>query len=151
MLDATKFPLSTHEKRGSKISSSKCLVGGRSRNSKSGAWSIFSSTSIPCLNLEGGVIRVNQIIVTLVGLGGDKENIRSLLENQVLCSKPKHVLGVCQLKVEEHNTPWPACSPNLSPVEHVWDQIKQQMPSCHSVHDLELAVQDLWAHLPQVK
>ncbi|GFX63545.1 transposable element Tcb2 transposase [Trichonephila clavipes] len=21
--------------------------------------------------------------------------------------------------------------------------------SCHSVHDLELAVQDLWAHLPQ--
>ncbi|GFY05818.1 transposable element Tcb2 transposase [Trichonephila clavipes] len=26
---------------------------------------------------------------------------------------------------------------------------KRQMPSCHSVHDLELAVQDLWAHLPQ--
>ncbi|GFU02421.1 hypothetical protein TNCV_1239031 [Trichonephila clavipes] len=23
------------------------------------------------------------------------------------------------------------------------------MPSCHSVHDLELAVQDFWAHLPQ--
>ncbi|GFX40989.1 transposable element Tcb2 transposase [Trichonephila clavipes] len=33
--------------------------------------------------------------------------------------------------------------------EHVWDQLKRQMPSCHSVHDLELAVQDLWAHLPQ--
>ncbi|GFS60542.1 uncharacterized protein TNCV_5073381 [Trichonephila clavipes] len=32
---------------------------------------------------------------------------------------------------------------------HVWDQLKRQMPSCHSVHDLELAVQDLWAHLPQ--
>ncbi|GFX23727.1 transposable element Tc1 transposase [Trichonephila clavipes] len=43
--------------------------------------------------------------------------------------------------------PWPACSPNLSPVEHMWDQLKRQMPSCHSVHDLELAVQDLWAHL----
>ncbi|GFW70781.1 transposable element Tcb1 transposase [Trichonephila clavipes] len=26
---------------------------------------------------------------------------------------------------------------------------KRQMPLCHSVHDLELAVQDLWAHLPQ--
>ncbi|GFU20000.1 transposable element Tc1 transposase [Trichonephila clavipes] len=37
----------------------------------------------------------------------------------------------------------------LSPVEHVWDQLKRQMPSCHSVDDLELAVQDLWPHLPQ--
>ncbi|GFW95474.1 transposable element Tcb2 transposase [Trichonephila clavipes] len=45
--------------------------------------------------------------------------------------------------------PWPARSPDLSPVEHVWDQLKRQMPSCHSVHDLELAVQDLWTHLPQ--
>ncbi|GFW17964.1 DDE_3 domain-containing protein [Trichonephila clavipes] len=45
--------------------------------------------------------------------------------------------------------PWPARSPDLSPVEHVWDKLKRQMPSCHSVHDLELSVQDLWAHLPQ--
>ncbi|GFV47336.1 transposable element Tcb2 transposase [Trichonephila clavipes] len=45
--------------------------------------------------------------------------------------------------------PWLARSSYLSPVEHVWDQLKRQMPSCHSVHDLELAVQDLWAHLPQ--
>ncbi|GFX90764.1 transposable element Tcb2 transposase [Trichonephila clavipes] len=48
-----------------------------------------------------------------------------------------------------HTLPWPALSPDFSPVEHVWDQLKRQMPSCHSVHDLELAVQDLWAHLPQ--
>ncbi|GFY14929.1 transposable element Tcb2 transposase [Trichonephila clavipes] len=39
--------------------------------------------------------------------------------------------------------PWPVRSPDLSPVEHVWDQRKRQIPSCHSVHDLELAVQDL--------
>ncbi|GFX33609.1 transposable element Tcb2 transposase [Trichonephila clavipes] len=40
-------------------------------------------------------------------------------------------------------------SPDLTPVEHVWDQLKQHMSSCHSVHDLELAVQDLWAHQTQ--
>ncbi|GFT49549.1 transposable element Tc1 transposase [Trichonephila clavipes] len=34
--------------------------------------------------------------------------------------------------------------PDLSPVEHVWDQLKRQMPTGHSVQDL-----DLWAHLPQ--
>ncbi|GFV02904.1 DDE_3 domain-containing protein [Trichonephila clavipes] len=46
--------------------------------------------------------------------------------------------------------PWHAGPPsNFSPVERVWDQVKRQMSSCHSVHDLELAVQDLWAHLPQ--
>ncbi|GFV52666.1 transposable element Tc1 transposase [Trichonephila clavipes] len=45
--------------------------------------------------------------------------------------------------------PWPACSPGLSPVDHVWNQLKRYMPSCHSVHDLELAVKDLWAYLLQ--
>ncbi|GFX00065.1 transposable element Tc1 transposase [Trichonephila clavipes] len=45
--------------------------------------------------------------------------------------------------------PWAARSPDLSPVEHVWDQLKRLVPSCHSVHDLEMAVQDLWAHLSQ--
>ncbi|GFX47117.1 transposable element Tcb2 transposase [Trichonephila clavipes] len=39
--------------------------------------------------------------------------------------------------------------PRFASVEHVWDQLKRQMPSCHSVHELEFAVQDLWAHLPQ--
>ncbi|GFX28292.1 DDE_3 domain-containing protein [Trichonephila clavipes] len=41
--------------------------------------------------------------------------------------------------------PRPARSPDLSPVEHVWDPLKRQ----HSAHDLDLAVQDLWVHLPQ--
>ncbi|GFU70480.1 transposable element Tcb2 transposase [Trichonephila clavipes] len=46
-------------------------------------------------------------------------------------------------------SPWPVRSPDLSPVEPVLDHLKRQMPSCPSVHDLELAVQDLWAYPPQ--
>ncbi|GFX90583.1 transposable element Tcb2 transposase [Trichonephila clavipes] len=61
-----------------------------------------------------------------------------------------HTARVAQDFLRHFQTlPWPAHSPDLSPVQHVWDQLKRQMPSCHSVHDLELAVQDLWAHLPQ--
>ncbi|GFX82868.1 transposable element Tcb2 transposase [Trichonephila clavipes] len=61
-----------------------------------------------------------------------------------------HTARVAQDFLRHFQTlPWLARSPDLSPVEHVWDQLKRQMPSCHSVHNLELAVQDLWAHLPQ--
>ncbi|GFU75031.1 transposable element Tcb2 transposase [Trichonephila clavipes] len=61
-----------------------------------------------------------------------------------------HTAKVAQEFLRHFQTlPWPATCPDLSPIEHVWDQLKRQMPSCHSVHDLKLAVQDLWAHLPQ--
>ncbi|GFV91353.1 transposable element Tcb2 transposase [Trichonephila clavipes] len=61
-----------------------------------------------------------------------------------------HTARVAQDFLRHFQTlPCLARSPDLSPVEHVGDQLKRQMPSCHSVHDLELAVQDLSAHLPQ--
>ncbi|GFV08786.1 transposable element Tcb2 transposase [Trichonephila clavipes] len=61
-----------------------------------------------------------------------------------------HTARVAQDFLRHFQThPWPARSPDLTPVELVRDQVKWQMPSCHSVHDLEFTVQDLWAHLPQ--
>ncbi|GFS66495.1 transposable element Tcb2 transposase [Trichonephila clavipes] len=61
-----------------------------------------------------------------------------------------HTARVAQDFLRHFQTlPWPSRSPDLSPIEHVWYQLKRQIPSCHSVHDLELSVQDLWFHLPQ--
>ncbi|GFT30940.1 uncharacterized protein TNCV_1683141 [Trichonephila clavipes] len=52
-----------------------------------------------------------------------------------------HTARVAQDFLRHFQTlPWPAHSPDLFPVEHVWDKLKRQMSSCHSVHDLELAV-----------
>ncbi|GFX23177.1 transposable element Tcb2 transposase [Trichonephila clavipes] len=63
---------------------------------------------------------------------------------------PPHTVRAAQDFLRHFQTlPWLARSPFLSTVEYVWDQLKRQMTSCYSVHDLELAVQDLWAHLPQ--
>ncbi|GFT17681.1 transposable element Tcb2 transposase [Trichonephila clavipes] len=61
-----------------------------------------------------------------------------------------HTARVAQGFLRHFQTlPWKARSPDLSPVEQECDQLKRQMPSCYSLHDLQLAVQDLWAHLPQ--
>ncbi|GFX72693.1 uncharacterized protein TNCV_4062881 [Trichonephila clavipes] len=73
--------------------------------------------------------------------------MRSIFQQDI--ARP-HTARVVQYLLRPFQThPWLSNSPDLSPVEHVWDKLKQQVPSCHSVHDLELAVQDLWSHLPQ--
>ncbi|GFW48755.1 transposable element Tcb2 transposase [Trichonephila clavipes] len=86
-------------------------------------------------------------------LGTDDNRVRVWRHPGVIFQQDNarpHTARVAQDFLRHYQTlSWPACSPDLSPVEHVWDQPKRQMPSCHSVHDLELAVQDLWAHRPQ--
>ncbi|GFV29523.1 HTH_Tnp_Tc3_2 domain-containing protein [Trichonephila clavipes] len=48
-----------------------------------------------------------------------------------------HTARVAQDFLRHFQTlPWLARSHDWSPVEHVWDQLKRQMPSCNSVHDL---------------
>ncbi|GFY13042.1 transposable element Tcb2 transposase [Trichonephila clavipes] len=82
-------------------------------------------------------------------LATDDNRVRVWMLPGERCNSPYTVLRHTARTAGVMTLPWPARSPDLFPLEHVWDQLKRQMPSCHSVHDLELAVQDLWAHLPQ--
>ncbi|GFT52418.1 HTH_Tnp_Tc3_2 domain-containing protein [Trichonephila clavipes] len=82
-------------------------------------------------------------------LGTDDNRVRVWRRPGERYNSPHTVLRHTARTAGVMTLPWPGRSPDLSPVEHVWDQLKRQMPFCPSVHDLELAAQDLWAHLPQ--
>ncbi|GFW16888.1 transposable element Tcb2 transposase [Trichonephila clavipes] len=40
--------------------------------------------------------------------------------------------------------PWPTRSPDLSPVKHIWDILKQQVGQLTSLVELEPRLQQLW-------
>jgi transposase len=48
---------------------------------------------------------------------------------------------------------WPACSPDLNPIEHVWDKLERQI-RCRPVvpdnlNDLRIALLEEWERIPQ--
>ncbi|GFV56068.1 transposable element Tcb2 transposase [Trichonephila clavipes] len=48
---------------------------------------------------------------------------------------------------------WPARSPNLNPIEHVWDFLGRRLAARTlppvTIRELRLALQDEWAAMPQ--
>ncbi|GFT11791.1 transposable element Tc1 transposase [Trichonephila clavipes] len=90
-----------------------------------------------CLVMNPGLFWGQMICV--YGCGGARQDNARPHEARVAQNFLRHFQSL----------PSPARTQDLSPVEHVWDQLKRQMPSCHSVHDLELTVKDWWALLPQ--
>ena len=49
--------------------------------------------------------------------------------------------------------PWPACSPDLNPIEHLWDilgrRIRRRDPPVHNVAQLDAALHQEWQRIPQ--
>ncbi|GFV38205.1 transposable element Tcb1 transposase [Trichonephila clavipes] len=45
--------------------------------------------------------------------------------------------------------PWPARSPNLSPIEHIWDHLRQRVGHPTSLNELEARLQQIWNEMSQ--
>lgn len=67
-----------------------------------------------------------------------------------------HVARVCQefLQRNQVNTlPWPARSPDLSPIEHLWDdldrRVRRRNPPPQTLPQLLVALQQEWQNIPQ--
>ncbi len=67
-----------------------------------------------------------------------------------------HVARICTQILEAENIPvlaWPAYSPDISPIENVWDaldrRIRQQVPVPANIHQFCTAIEVEWINIPQ--
>uniref|UniRef100_A0AAZ3SWD3 Transposase n=1 Tax=Oncorhynchus tshawytscha TaxID=74940 RepID=A0AAZ3SWD3_ONCTS len=68
----------------------------------------------------------------------------------------RHVAGVCQQFLQEEGIDamdWPARSPDLNPIEHIWDIMSRSIHQCHvapqTVQELADALVQVWEEIPQ--
>ena len=51
--------------------------------------------------------------------------------------------------------PWPVRSPDLNPIEHIWDiigrRVKERTPPVQTLNDLEQKLHQEWQYLTQVQ
>ena len=66
-----------------------------------------------------------------------------------------HVARVNMAFLDQHNInvlPWPSLSPDLSPIEHVWDQLGRQVRRRRNppqtLRELTQALQEEWQNIP---
>ncbi len=67
-----------------------------------------------------------------------------------------HAARICMQFLEAENIPvlaWPAYSPDMSPIEHVWDaldrRIRQRVPVPANIRQLYTAIEEEWTNIPQ--
>ncbi len=67
-----------------------------------------------------------------------------------------HVARICSQFLEAEHIPvlaWPAYSPDMSPIEHVWDaldwRIRQHVPVPANIQHLRTAIEEEWTNIPQ--
>ena len=70
-------------------------------------------------------------------------------------SRP-HVARICQQFLNRNNVnvlPWPAVSPDINPIEYIWDYLGRKVRgrgNVHNLRDLENALIQEWINIPNV-
>jgi hypothetical protein len=85
-------------------------------------------------------------------------------DNHALADRPMfmddnarpHTARIVQQFLEQEavqTIPWPAMSPDMNPIEHVWDfigrKINQRNPKCQNIDALRTAILQEWQQFPQ--
>ncbi len=67
-----------------------------------------------------------------------------------------HVARICTGFLEAENIPvlaWPAYSPDMSPIEYVWDALDRHIQQCvpvpANIQQLRTAIEEEWTNIPQ--
>uniref|UniRef100_A0A672M6Z5 Tc1-like transposase DDE domain-containing protein n=1 Tax=Sinocyclocheilus grahami TaxID=75366 RepID=A0A672M6Z5_SINGR len=67
-----------------------------------------------------------------------------------------HLHLICTQFLEAENIPvlaWPAYSPDMSPIEHVWDaldrRIRQSVPVAANIQQFRTAIEEEWTNILQ--
>ena len=65
-----------------------------------------------------------------------------------------HVDRICQQFLNRGNVlPWPAVSPDMNPIEHIWDYFGRKVRArgnIHNLRDLENALIQEWNNIPNI-
>jgi hypothetical protein len=77
-------------------------------------------------------------------------------DNHVLADRPMFMDNNARPHFLQQETvqtiPWPAMSPDMNPIEHVWDfigrKINQRNPKCQNIDELRTAILQEWQQFP---
>ncbi|ROL53436.1 Transposable element Tcb1 transposase [Anabarilius grahami] len=100
----------------------------------------------------GGVMRYRDEILSPIVVPFIHDHHLMLQHDNAL----PHVARICTQFLETENIPvlaWPAYSPDMSPIEHVWDaldrRIRQCVPVPANIQQLHTAIEEEWTNIPQ--